>query len=63
MSGNAAGCHRAYCDSLQTRGEFSSNGNGHGVGMSQVGAAGYIAKEGWNYKKILEHYFPNAKVQ
>ncbi len=43
--------------------EFSSNGNGHGVGMSQVGAAGYIAKEGWNYKKILEHYFPNAKVQ
>ena len=22
----ATGCHRAYCDSLQTRGEFSGNG-------------------------------------
>ena len=41
---------------------FVSNGNGHGVGMSQYGAAGYIAKEGWNYKQILEHYYNGAKV-
>ena len=41
---------------------FVSNGNGHGVGMSQYGAAGYIAKESWNYKQILEHYYAGAKV-
>ena len=26
VSGNTASCHRAYCNSLQTRGEFSGNG-------------------------------------
>ena len=41
---------------------FVSNGNGHGVGMSQYGAAGYIAKEYWNYKQVLEHYYRGAKL-
>ncbi|MEG1752308.1 MAG: SpoIID/LytB domain-containing protein, partial [Christensenella sp.] len=42
---------------------FVTNGYGHGVGLSQVGAAGYIAYEGWNYKKILEHYFKGTIIK
>ena len=48
-----------YSDGLWT---IKSYGNGHGVGMSQCGTAGYIANEGWNYKQILEHYYNGAKV-
>jgi stage II sporulation protein D len=36
-------------------------GNGHGVGMSQWGAKG-MADAGYNYRKILEHYYPGAEV-
>ena len=39
---------------------FYSYGNGHGIGLSQYGAAGYIANEGWDYKRVLQHYFPNT---
>ena len=35
---------------------FTVYGYGHGVGMSQTGADLY-AKAGWDYKKILTHYF------
>ncbi len=31
-------------------------GFGHGVGMSQYGAQGY-ALHGWDYERILAHYF------
>lgn len=34
---------------------------GHGVGMSQFGALG-AALKGWDYEKILEFYYPGAKV-
>lgn len=34
---------------------------GHGIGMSQFGALG-AAVQGWDYKKILEFYYPGAKV-
>ena len=40
---------------------FTSNGSGHGVGMSQYGADG-MAKEGYNYKKILSHYYSGTEV-
>ncbi len=33
-------------------------GNGHGYGLSQTGADG-MAKEGWNYENILNHYYKN----
>ena len=36
-------------------------GNGHGVGLCQLGALD-LALQGWNYKKILGHYFPNFKL-
>lgn len=40
---------------------ITSNGYGHGVGMSQYGANG-MAKNGSNYKQILEHYYTGIKV-
>lgn len=40
---------------------FTSNGSGHGVGMSQYGADG-MAKKGYNYKKILSHYYSGTEI-
>ena len=40
---------------------FTSNGSGHGVGMSQYGASG-MAKKGYNYKDILAHYYQGTEV-
>ncbi|ACL70525.1 sporulation stage II protein D [Halothermothrix orenii H 168] len=36
-------------------------GKGHGVGMSQDGANGF-ARHGYNYRKILQHYYPGTKI-
>ena len=41
---------------------FTGYGSGHGVGMSQKGAKAY-ALDGWSYKKILEHYYHDAKLK
>ncbi len=40
---------------------FTSSGSGHGVGMSQYGADG-MAKKGYTYQQILEHYYVGAQV-
>lgn len=40
---------------------FTSTGSGHGVGMSQYGADG-MAKEGYDYKKILSHYYSGTEI-
>ncbi len=40
---------------------FTSNGSGHGVGMSQYGADG-MAENGYNYKEILNHYYRGTTV-
>ncbi|WP_037986071.1 stage II sporulation protein D [Thalassobacillus devorans] len=40
---------------------FTTKGYGHGVGMSQYGANG-MAKQGSNYKEIVQHYYQGAKV-
>ena len=40
---------------------FTTNGYGHGVGMSQYGANG-MAKEGYTYKEILAHYYTGIRV-
>ena len=36
-------------------------GSGHGVGMCQYGAE-YYAKKGWDYRKILAHYYPKTTL-
>lgn len=40
---------------------INTKGYGHGVGMSQFGA-NEMAKEGGDYKKILEHYYKGTKI-
>lgn len=40
---------------------FTTQGYGHGVGMSQFGANG-MAKEGSGYKKIVQHYFQGVEI-
>ena len=39
----------------------AGHGWGHGVGMSQWGAYGY-ARHGWQYRRILSHYYPGTKM-
>jgi SpoIID/LytB domain protein len=36
-------------------------GNGHGVGLGQWGAEGY-ARHGWDYRRILAHYYPDTRL-
>ena len=41
--------------------EIITRGYGHGVGMSQYGA-NEMAKLGYNYKNIINHYYTNVKI-
>lgn len=61
---------RAALELYSTRMKFSWKGNtlrittsgsGHGVGMSQYGAAG-LADKGYTYKEILAHYYTGTDV-
>lgn len=40
---------------------ITTNGYGHGVGMSQYGANS-LAKLGYNYTDILKYYYPNTEI-
>ncbi len=42
--------------------KFSVLGYGHGVGMSQTGA-NELAKQGKNYKEIINHYYTNIEIK
>lgn len=48
-----------YADGVFT---FSVTGYGHGVGMSQHGAH-YLAKEGYTYREILQHYYTGVEIE
>jgi SpoIID/LytB domain protein len=37
-------------------------GFGHGVGLSQAGAID-LARRGWSSDRILQHYYPGARLQ
>ncbi len=41
---------------------FTTRGHGHGLGLSKYGAEG-MAKAGYTYKQILDHYYPNTYIQ
>lgn len=41
---------------------FTTDGYGHGVGMSQWGANG-MAQAGYNYKEILSHYYSGIEIK
>ncbi|PRX35753.1 stage II sporulation protein D [Orenia metallireducens] len=42
--------------------KFKTSGYGHGVGMSQYGANG-MAKNRYNFKEILSHYYPHTQLK
>ena len=53
---------RSACFQVEYDGEnfqFTVEGWGHGVGMSQAGAA-YLAKRGKTYREILSYYYPGT---
>ncbi len=37
--------------------KITTQGHGHGVGLSQMGAVGYANEAGWDYVQILKHYY------
>lgn len=41
---------------------FTTQGNGHGVGMSQYGADG-MGRAGYDYRQILKHYYSGVTVE
>lgn len=50
-----------HCQAEESGFRFEVLGWGHGVGMSQVGAA-FLAKQGADYQEILEHYYPGTQI-
>ncbi len=42
---------------------FSTKGYGHGAGMSQLGALGLSANEGFSYQQILKYYYTGVSIQ
>lgn len=55
---------RSACFTWEADGDalrFTVHGWGHGVGLSQAGAA-FMAKSGAGYREILEHYYPGAEI-
>ena len=53
-------CFKIFADEGSVR--FEVTGYGHGVGMSQYGA-NTMAKEGFDYKKILTHYYSGTQIE
>lgn len=41
---------------------IKGKGYGHGVGLCQWGSI-ELSREGWNYKNILNHYFPGTEIE
>src|SRR3954465_2186747 len=40
---------------------IKGRGFGHGIGMSQYGAQGF-AQHGWDYRRILAHYYTGTEI-
>lgn len=51
----------ADSDGIPRHWKFHGRGWGHGVGLCQIGAA-VMAAEGCDYRQILDHYFPGARL-
>lgn len=61
MLGLRSACYTEEYDGLAKQFTFTVSGNGHGVGMSQYGAA-KMAENGCDYREILAHYYPSAEL-
>ena len=55
-------CFDADSEGVPARIEIVGAGWGHGVGLCQIGAA-VMSSEGYDYRKILFHYFKNSKIK
>ncbi len=54
--------YKRYDENGRLKGVYlAGNAWGHGVGMCQIGAFG-LAVKGWDYKKILKHYYTGVKI-
>jgi SpoIID/LytB domain protein len=51
----------SYAADVPEKFDFRGSGNGHGVGMSQVGAFG-MAREGKTATEILTHYYSGVEI-
>lgn len=52
---------RFTVNEVESQVRFSGSGRGHGAGLCQAGAAA-MAKQGADWRAILRHYFPGARV-
>ena len=43
--------------------EVVGHGYGHGRGMGQFGSLGYALNHGWDYKRILDHYYGGTRLE
>ncbi|MBQ6830443.1 MAG: SpoIID/LytB domain-containing protein, partial [Clostridia bacterium] len=48
---------RTSYDAATDKITITTQGYGHGVGLSQMGAIGYANEDGWTYLQILKHYY------
>jgi SpoIID/LytB domain protein len=49
-------------DGIPQQFSFIGAGWGHGVGLCQIGAA-MMAEKGYEYRRILSHYFPGGNIE
>ena len=63
LTASSAGVYQPKIDVKPKEDEilFSGSGFGHGVGLSQWGAKAY-ADDGWDYRKILLHFYQGAEL-
>ncbi len=62
---DSRGSLESACFDIKIRGNkvlVIGKGYGHGVGMSQYGAI-EMAREGYNYKQILKHYYKGIRIK
>ncbi len=54
--------HDLSADGIPARFTLTGAGWGHGVGLCQIGAA-VMGAQGYEYRDILEHYYPGAGIE
>ncbi len=48
---------RTSYDAATDKITITTQGHGHGVGLSQMGAVGFANEDGWSYLQILKYYY------
>lgn len=56
-------CFNVAYNSETDKFTFTTYGYGHGVGLSQNGANNLAKVWGYNYKEILNYYYPNTQIK